>query len=310
LESALIASVDVMARAYGVGLLGTIEKPVTPGKLSAMLESLVRGTGARGDADTQAFTLEEIAEGLERNEFEPFFQPKVDLRTRIMKGAEALARWRHPTLGIIRPAAFVAAMEKGGMIDHLTRIIIEGAILNCAMWRAGRLDAGVAINLSPRSLQDFGFINWLIDRVHRAGLEPGHVTFEITESVALGSLGASLETLSRLRMKGFGLSIDDYGTGHSSMERLSQIPFTELKIDQGFVRKAATEASSRAVLESSLEMAQKLGITAVAEGVESRQEWDLVRTLGCDLAQGYLIAPPMDAVEFARWVRTPLQIRA
>jgi EAL domain-containing protein (putative c-di-GMP-specific phosphodiesterase class I) len=126
----------------------------------------------------------------------------------------------------------------------------------------------------------------------------------VTESAATSDLGRALENLSRLRMKGFGLSIDDYGTGYSSMERLTRMPFTELKIDQTFVKHAATHPSSRAVLESSLEMALKLGIVAVAEGVESRSEWELLRTLECPLAQGYFLARPMDSSEFLAWART------
>jgi EAL domain-containing protein (putative c-di-GMP-specific phosphodiesterase class I) len=128
------------------------------------------------------------------------------------------------------------------------------------------------------------------------------VTLEITETAAATHLGKVLENLSRLRMRGFGLAIDDYGTGYSSMQQLVRIPFTELKIDQTFVRNAPDQPSSRAMLESSLEMVGKLGIAAVAEGVESRAEMRLLTELGCPLAQGYYIARPMAGPDFLRWM--------
>jgi EAL domain-containing protein (putative c-di-GMP-specific phosphodiesterase class I)/FixJ family two-component response regulator len=310
MERSLIATVETMARAYGVNVLGAVPKPITARKLDAAVRLHVAPSGANDRVEAPTFTIDEIALGLERGQFEPFFQPKVEMSSRAVKGAEALARWRHPRLGLIRPDTFVHTMEKGGLIDALTRIIIEGAALNCGRWRKAGLDIRVSINLSPGSFQDVTFGDQVASLIHHHGVEPRHVIFEITESATHARLGPSLENLSRLRMKGFGLSIDDYGTGHSSMERLSQIPFTELKIDQSFVKQASTQASSMAVLESSLEMSRKLGLTAVAEGVETRQEWDLLRGLGCHLAQGYLIAQPLEAGEFMSWVRTPQQIRA
>jgi EAL domain-containing protein (putative c-di-GMP-specific phosphodiesterase class I) len=126
---------------------------------------------------------------------------------------------------------------------------------------------------------------------------------EVTESAATTNVGRALENLSRLRMKGFGLSIDDYGTGYSSMQQLTRVPFTELKIDQSFVRNIPTVGAARVVLESSLEMARKLNLTSVAEGVETRGDWDLLRELGCDYAQGYFVAMPMDAAAFMAWAQ-------
>jgi EAL domain-containing protein (putative c-di-GMP-specific phosphodiesterase class I) len=141
----------------------------------------------------------------------------------------------------------------------------------------------------------------MVNVVVGQGLDVRHMIFEVTESAATADVGRVLENLTRLRMKGFGLSIDDYGTGYSSMERLSRSPFTELKIDQGFVRDACTQPSRRAMLESSLEMAAKLRIPAVAEGVENQAQWDLLRELRCDMAQGYFVAKPMEAGEFLQW---------
>lgn len=304
LEPALIASVESMARAYGVQLLAAVAKPVTARKLMDAIAAHRLVSHAGQQAPAPSFSIEQIAAGLDRDEFEPFFQAKMTTGEQHAKGAEALARWRHPELGIIRPQAFIASMEASGLIETLTQVMVKAAARNCKQWRDSGLDVTVSINLSLKSLHDVTVADRLAGLVGQQGLEPRHVVFEVTESAAASDLGKSLENLSRLRMKGFGLSIDDYGTGYSSMERLTRVPFTELKIDQTFVKSATTRPASLAALESSLEMAAKLGIVAVAEGVESATEWELVRRLGCPLAQGYFIARPMEAAEFMSWVRT------
>jgi EAL domain-containing protein (putative c-di-GMP-specific phosphodiesterase class I)/AmiR/NasT family two-component response regulator len=301
MDRSLIASVETMARAYGVNLLGAIEKPATARKLESLI-SLHRASPERKDfAKALSFTGEEIAAGLKRNEFEPFFQPKVEMRTRRLVGAEANARWRHPQHGVLPPKAFLAALESNGLIEDLTDAILKAAAFNCRVWHNAGVDISVSVNLSLTSLTDVTIADRMMNVVDAQGLAPRHVIFEVTESAAAIDLGRSLENLSRLRMKGFGLSIDDYGTGYSSMQRLAGVPFTELKIDQSFVKNAATQASSRAMLESSLELAKKLNIAAVAEGVENQGQWELLMDLDCQLAQGYFIARPMEAGGFLDW---------
>jgi EAL domain-containing protein (putative c-di-GMP-specific phosphodiesterase class I) len=310
LERSLIASVEAMARAYGVNLLGAIEKPPTATKLGNLVNLHQAPAGIKPAPIVHAFSATEIAEGLRLDQFDPFFQPKVDMKTRRIVGAEALARWRHPEKGTVQPEAFIAQMEQHGLIDDLTESILMRAALNCRLWQYAGLDVSVSVNLSIKCLEDVGLADRMTRLVVGQGLEPRHVTFEVTESAAMSDVGKTLEILSRLRMKGFGLSIDDYGTGYSSMQRLSRVPFTELKIEAIFVKDAPTQPSSRAMLESSLEMAQKLHIVAVAEGVESKVEWDLLRQLECPIAQGYFIAKPMNAAEFLNWARVPRQVNA
>jgi EAL domain-containing protein (putative c-di-GMP-specific phosphodiesterase class I)/DNA-binding NarL/FixJ family response regulator len=269
LERKLLASVQTMSEAYGITLLGVLEKPITPGKLETLIR--LHKPEAKPDQPRTAgptFSLEEIASALKHDEFEPFFQPKVDLATGQVKGAEALARWRHAQHGVVAPYAFIKPLEDNGLIDELTWIMLQKAGAFCRGWRATGIDATVSVNLSLTSLSDMK----IADRV--------------TE-----------------RMKGFGLSIDDYGTGYSSMQQLTRIAFTEIKIDQSFVTNAARQESARVILESSLNMAKKLDITAVAEGVETKADWDLLRQLGCDVAQGYYIARPMDSGAYLDWVR-------
>ncbi len=307
MEPALVGSVTTMARAYGIDLLGAISKPLTARKFTEVLRGYGIATRVKERVQTPHFSVEEIASALKRDEFEPFFQPKVESATQVPRGAEAIARWRHPQHGMIRPHSFIDSMEESGLIEMLTEVIVREAARNCRLWRDAGLDVTVSINLSLKSLSDIALADRLFNLVDGEHLEPQYVILEVTESAAATDLGRVLENLSRLRMKGFGLSIDDYGTGYSSMQRLTSAPFTELKIDQSFVQGALTQASSRAVLESSLEMAQKLGIPAVAEGVESRGEMDLVRRLGCHQAQGYYVARPMAAWDFVSWAKTRRQ---
>jgi EAL domain-containing protein (putative c-di-GMP-specific phosphodiesterase class I) len=303
LERSLIDTVEKMARAYGANFLGAIEKPPTAAKLEALIRLNTRTAGHAPKRVGRKFEPEEILAGIRRGEFEPYFQPKVEIETRRVRGAEANARWNHPQEGLIFPGAFIEPLERAGLIDELTVKMVEASARACRRWIEGGLAASVAVNLSVKSLNDVALADRMTALVEAQGLRPGDMVFEITESAASGEIAPALEILARLRMKGFGLSIDDYGTGYSSMQRLTHVPFTELKIDRLFLKNATTQPSSRAMIESSLEMAQKLKIVAVAEGVESEDEWQLLRSLQCPIAQGYYVARPMREADFRAWVQ-------
>jgi len=301
LDSALISSVETMTKAFGITLLGAIEKPVTAEKLGVLLERYLPPKAKPQRAPAAAIPIEDIRRGLHAREFEPFFQPKVSLADGSVVGAEALARWRHPQKGVLAPYAFISAMEDNGLIDQLTWVVLEKSAAMCRDWQAKGLQATVSVNLSLKSLSDPGLADRISTRVAAQKLEARQVVLEITESAAMTDVAKALENLTRLRMKGFGLSIDDYGTGYSSMQQLSRIPFTELKIDQSFVMSANDKESSKVILASSLDMAKKLKLKSVAEGVETRAHWNLLQGLGCDVAQGYFIAKPMEASAFQDW---------
>jgi EAL domain-containing protein (putative c-di-GMP-specific phosphodiesterase class I) len=305
LDRSLLAAAEAMTKAYGVRLLGSISKPIT----QAALEAMLVGHGAP-EPKVQArftqrasYTLDEIMQGLDQDQFEPFFQPKVDLGTGRVVGAEALARWRHPQQGIVPPAAFVKILEDSGKIDELMWAMLRKAVAFCSTINASGMDSSIAVNLSLKSLNNVDLASRVTEIAHAHALEAGKVCLEITESAATTNVGAALENLTRLRMKGFGLSIDDFGTGYSSMQQLTRIPFTELKIDRSFVANSSTHEPARVLLNSSLQIARQLNIKAVAEGVETQQNWDLLQELGCDLAQGYFIAKPMEASAYTNWLQ-------
>ena len=307
LEGSLLASIETMTMAYGVTILGVIEKPITPAKLEALIglhrpPQATPGPATGLAAPKAAYALQDIIQGLQLGQFEPFFQPKVGLADGRIKGAEALARWRHPSDGIVAPYAFIQILEDCDMIGVLGESMLRQSAVFCRDWRAASgLEVSVSVNLSGKSLTDATLAERLTELVRAEHIEPSHLVLELTESAATTNVGQALENLSRLRMKGFGLSIDDYGTGYSSMQQLTRIAFTELKIDQSFVANAERQQSARIILQSSLEMARRLNITSVAEGVETQEDWDTLRELGCELAQGYFVARPMPGAALLDW---------
>ena len=300
-ERALLASVGTMVEAYGIHLLGTVEKPATAQRLEALTKLYQIPAAPKLKPASVFFSKEEIFEALAARVFEPLFQPKVDIATGTLKGAEALARWYHPERGIVGPYAFIPTMEAVKCIDELTWIMLDKAAAACREWHSRGLDMTVSVNLSLASLTKLGLADRITAAVKTQNLEPRHMILEVTETIAMTDVARALENLARLRIQGFGLSIDDYGTGYSSLQQLSRIPFTELKIDQSFVMNATEKQSCRVILESSVDIARKLGLKAVAEGVETRTDWELLKSLGCDVAQGYFIAKPMAAIELIEW---------
>jgi EAL domain-containing protein (putative c-di-GMP-specific phosphodiesterase class I) len=301
LDRSVISAAAAAAEAYGVRLLGSIAKPVTAKKLQPLLA--LHEPRAVKDA-TPMFQAPEIAEGMRRGEFAAFFQPEVDIESGEVVGAEALARWRHPARGLVSADAFIAPMESAGLLESLTDIVLTSAVQNCRYWRMEGYPMTVSVNLSPSLLADSTISERLTAFVRSRNLEAQHVVFEITESTAATNLGKTLENLARLRMNGFGLSIDDYGTGYSSMQRLARVPFTQLKVDKSFVQNASSSPASRALVESSIDLARKLGISAVAEGVETQAQWNLLRACGCRLAQGHFIARPMEGSDLHHWLQS------
>jgi len=299
-ERSLLNSVDKMARAYGVRLLGVIEKPVTLEGLKNLIarHEPPKPQPARASAGTPSFSLEQIVYGVQEKQFEPFFQAKVAVATRKVLGAEALARWRHPEHGLVAPYAFIAQLEQSGKLDALTLLMLEMAAGACSAWRERGLELTVSVNLSLVSLADTMLADRITAIVRSAGLDPRYMILEITETAAMTEVAPALENLARLRMRGFGLSVDDYGTGFSSLRQLTRVPFTELKIDQSFVTNCAANAASRAIVGSSVEMARRLELKSVAEGVETQADMDVLQALGCDAAQGYFIAEPAEESSF------------
>jgi len=299
LNSKLLLSAGKMAKLYGIVLLGVAEKPMRMEQLKELLAKHERVESRWRQPEVQMdFTLKEILHAIHLKQFEPFFQPKVDLKTGALIGAEALARWHHPEQGLVSPYAFIPKLEQSGNIDGLTFLMLEKAALACRSFRDQGYPISISVNLSLSSLDDTLLADNITQIVRNAGLDPQHIMLEVTESAAMTDVARALENLTRLCMNGFALSIDDYGTGYSSLQQLMRIPFSELKIDKSFVTGFAEHETQRIMVESSIDMAHKLEVKCLAEGVETQQDLDTLKAMGCDAVQGYFIARPMDAVSF------------
>lgn len=302
MDGKLLTSVGKMTQMYGIRLLGAIEKPVLLVNLKEHLLKHGSSTQEAPQIAAKSFTLKEILLAVDADQFEPFFQPKVDMKTGRLVGAEALARWVSPDHGVISPYAFIPQLEQSGNIDALTFCILrKSAAVVRSLHDKGYL-LTVSVNLSLVSLDDTALADKITQAVREAGVEPQYIVLEITESAAMTNVAPALENLARLCMSGFALSIDDYGTGSSSLQQLTRIAFSELKIDQSFVKDFADNKTLRIVVESSIDMAHKLLVKSVAEGVETQQDWDALKVVGCDTAQGYFIAQPMDVKAFSDFV--------
>jgi len=295
-EKKLIDTVGKMVNMHDIQLLGKIEKPVTPSVLKTLLSEFLNKKVAQKQIAPKAlsYSLSEILDGVQARQMEPFYQPKLNIETGEVMGAEALARWVHPKNGIVGPFAFIPQLEESGNIDGLTFLMLEEATAACKSCHSKGFPVSISVNLSLASLDDTSLADRLIQVVKNAGIDPQYIILEITESAAMTNVAHSLENLARLRMAGFGLSIDDYGTGYSSMQQLTRIPFSELKIDQSFVKDVSNNDALRVVVEQSISMAAKLGVKTVAEGIEGRQCWELLKEIGCDTGQGFFIFKPMN----------------
>jgi EAL domain-containing protein (putative c-di-GMP-specific phosphodiesterase class I)/FixJ family two-component response regulator len=305
-ETSLVNAAEVMARTMGLQVLGGLRKPLTQAALARVFEHALQARAPASEAArpaAQAVDPEALRRAIAEGRVRAHYQPKVDMRTGLLRGVEVLARWTDADQGAVPPDRFIPAAEQHGLIHALTLSILDQALRQAAHWKSRGLGLALAVNLSPRLLDDAQLVERICAAAERHGVVPSQVVFELTEGSVVTSSGTALGALARLRMRGFGLSIDDYGTGFSSMQQLARLPFTELKIDRSFVHGASEHENLRVMLQSALDMARRLGLTTVAEGIETPEDWRLLQQFGCDIGQGWLIAAAMSARDLVPWLR-------
>ncbi|MEV6597171.1 GGDEF domain-containing protein [Actinoplanes sp. NPDC051346] len=263
----------------------------------------VRAYQAEDDLNTprRLTLMAELRSAIEAGGLSIAYQPKVDPEDGRVLGAEALARWHRPD-GPVPPDEFIPLAEHAGLIPALTRFILDTALAACAQWRGGGRDLSVAVNLSPQILTDPNLADDVSRALRRHRLPPIALTLEITENGVMEDPARSMRTLDALNALGVKLSIDDFGTGHSSLGRLAELPIHEMKIDKSFVRGLTTDQTRRAVTDAALQLGRTLGLIVVAEGVEDETELEYLRRHGCGVIQGYYISRPLPAAEFADWL--------
>jgi len=259
----------------------------------------------RGGLDrecTQRLSLMgDLRGAIERDELLLYCQPKLQLASRQLCGAEALVRWQHPRLGLLNPGEFIKLAESTGLITPLTYWMIDAALRQSYLWHEHGLAQPLSVNLSVRDLRDPKLLDRIAGALDTWGAQPGWIEFELTESALMADSVGALDTLTRLKKLDVQLAIDDYGTGYSSLSYLQRLPVDTIKIDQSFVADMLRNKDSATIVHSTIELAHNLDLTVIAEGVEDQGTFDRLAALGCDMAQGYWIGRPIPADQFQAW---------
>lgn len=294
MDRSLIRSAANMTQTYGLRLLGAINKPPEPKILLKFLLSHYQIKKNKLNENTSIkLTKNEIEQAIKNQDIVPFFQPQICMNTGKMISVESLVRLKHPKYGVLSPVAFLDAIEENNMMAELTEIMYLNSINAMTKLPDTLNHLNLSINISASSLNnnivEYLLLNLETDQI----MEQRKITLEITEQVCISEYKSAIEILSRLRMRGFDLAVDDFGIGYSTMEQISQFPFNEMKIDRAFVSKMDTEESAYIIVESCILLAKNLGLRIVAEGVENIHQWKLLKALGCDVAQGYFISKPV-----------------
>jgi EAL domain-containing protein (putative c-di-GMP-specific phosphodiesterase class I) len=302
-DEEILSSAAGLARAHGLDVLGVLGKPSSLRQLQDLLECLSPpALPARARHLDESLSFESLTAALNNKEFVPWYQPKLDIRDQSVNSAEALARWRNAAGVMIGPGQFIPAMEACELVDALFFAMASQVAADLVAWRNQGLTLKVAINMSMDTAHNLEVPERLFDIINSAGLQPSDLIIEVTESRLMVERSLAMETLTRLSMMGFMLSIDDFGTGYSSLVQLIDLPFRELKIDGGFVRRAGDERKAQAILRISVQIGLNLGMDVIAEGVETDAQLEFVRNSGGHIVQGYKIARPMPFADCTQWL--------
>ena len=301
-DADILRSVAKLASARRLRVAGTLHKPIA-------LESLGQALGAvptfaestvMGDM-RRTYDEQDLRKAIATGQLVNFYQPQVRMIDGAVAGVEALVRWQHPDDGLVFPSDFIPLVEQSGLSDELAGAVLAGALRAARQWRGAGLELRVSVNVAMDNLFALDLPEKVVNAAAEAGVPAECVVLEITESQVTRDLDRLLDVATRLRLKRVGLAIDDFGTGYSSLAQLRDVPFDELKLDRSFVHGASSNPQLQAILRATLDMARQLGLRTVAEGVEDREDWDNLRDMACDFAQGYLIARPMPAEAILNW---------
>lgn len=301
----LSLAIQQLARLSGYQVLGAVNKPFSREELAELMQRY--RPAALHDNRSIAGKLPEAMEiedglGLFRGSFVPFYQPQVNLATREVVGLEALVRWQHPEYGVLSPAMFLETARKLGMLGSMTQSMIrQGLRFLRDNSLVGRLH--LSINLEVEQLAEANLLDSVRHLLEEEGVPARSLVLEVTESSLLNASILSIENLVRLRLLGCGISIDDFGAGFSCLQRVCEMPCSELKLDASLIRSMPYNPRSQAAVDSVLHLAQRLGIQVTAEGIETEQQLNLLRNLNCSIGQGYLFARPLPGDELIAWLQ-------
>ncbi len=302
-EEKLIETAALLVQGQGLRLVGALTKPLTPEKLETVLARM-RAARISGEHTVVPAPEFDLADAFVRRELRLMYQPKIELKSMRFAGVEALVRWKHPRLGMFQPSAFVPFIEGS---EAYSELLIDYS-LEEAIACAGRaikrgLELPVAINLAARAFDQLDLPERVEALAMQHGVRPELITIEVTETQVARDAIRMLDVAARLRLKRFNLSVDDFGTGHSGLQQLQELPFSEMKIDRHFVDGCVSSPVKRSVVEASLALAKSMKLLSVAEGVQRKDEWELLAELGCDVVQGYFVARPMTEEGLEEWAK-------
>lgn len=289
LDTRVLSTAEHLAKSLGLKMLGIMSKPMMLDDLEAVLDKAV--------SNARSIKPSDLLEALSEGQMQVYYQPKA---RRIGEGwrvdaAEALVRWRHPRFGLMLPDEFVPLAEGSGAIREMTDFVFKQVARQVRQWQDEGFPLKVAVNCSAALIRDLDFPDRLAGFLKDHEVNPAMIMVELTESAAMTDPKVTMDILTRLRVKNFGLSVDDFGTGFSSLAQLYRMPFNELKIDSSFVREMVEDAEAYTIVETLVMMARKLGMQVCAEGVEGAEALKALGEMNCDAVQGYLISPPVTA---------------
>ncbi len=302
-DDSVVALAESLADAHKLNVVGKLKKPFKAEDLDALIERAKVNDATPAEKTGTVITIQDLKRAISTGQIVAYHQPKIEAGTGNFVGTEALARWLHPEWGIVPPNRFIPLAEQSGFIEQLTDAVVDAALSDVQHWTTHGLSASCSINLSAKVLTNIDFPDEIAAKVDAAGLERRQIILEITESCLLEKQAVPMEILARLRLKGFDLSVDDFGTGHSNIETLRNFPFNELKIDHSFVSVMQEDAFAAESVRSSVELAKQLGLRMVAEGVETQAVCDLIKQMGIDQIQGFFFGKPMPIESLPRWLK-------
>ena len=252
--------------------------------------------------DALEFSEEELSEAIRNNELVVHYQPQIELVTDKVVGMEALVRWQHPKHGLVFPDNFIPLAENNDrLIRELTYAVLETILREDLFQRDDIHELNVSLNLSARMLGDLSLPDQFEKMLQGQQFSPGQLLIEVTESGAMEDAALTMDILTRFRIKGFRLSLDDFGTGYSSMVQLYRLPFNEIKVDKSFVMRLLTDEEAASIVRLTIDLGHSLGLEVVAEGIEDQETYDWLKSLQCEIGQGYFISRAMDAEKFVHW---------
>jgi len=311
-DERVLHSAKQLAESKQLNVISTLSKPFKAKEFISIIKKhhaecvkhcLQQNSIPTAEHNNENTSIEELKLALRKHQLIVYFQPQIAFDTRDFYSAEVLVRWQHPEKGLLLPEYFLPLAEKHQLMNLLTEEILMLTIKEYKRLIDSGLDIRISINLSAQNVNDLSMPEKLEGLLKSFNIDPGCIALEITESALMDKVSDSLDILNRLRMKGFSLSIDDFGTGYSSLVKLYQAPFTELKIDQHFIQRSAIDQDATAIIKICILLANELNMKTVAEGVESKEIWDQLQSMNCDIAQGNFIAKPMPTDEFIQWLK-------